>query len=70
MNCNTVKGAAQATGASVSMTFDPYAEPARAWVVAIGDRARGIGPTPEEALDAAVTSLDSAPAPREAAAPR
>ena len=70
MNCSTVKGAAQATGAPVSMTFDPHAEPARAWMVAIGDRARGVGPTPEEALNAAVASLENAPEPRQAAAPR
>ncbi len=69
MDCKTVKGAAQATGMPVALTFDPYAEPARAWVVAIGETFQGAGATPEQALDAAVRALEAPLAARPQPAP-
>lgn len=58
MDCKTLMGVAKVTGLSVSMAFDPYAEPAKAWVIAIGEHIQGRGATPEAALDEAVDALE------------
>ena len=59
MDCKTLMGVAKVTGVSVSMAFDPYAEPAKAWAITIGDHVQGRGATPESALDEAVAALES-----------
>ena len=57
MNTSTLMGTAQVAGLVTSLVFDPQAEPSDSWLVTVGDKARGAGPTPEIALDLALRML-------------
>ncbi len=59
MDCKTLMGVAKVTGLPVSMAFDPYAEPPRAWVISIGERIQGRGENPEAALNKAIAVLEA-----------
>ena len=59
MDCKTLMGVAKVTGLPVSMAFDPYSDPDRAWVIDIGEHVEGRGETPEAALDKAIEALET-----------
>jgi hypothetical protein len=57
MDFHILSGVGRTTGLSAGLAYDPDAVPSECWVVTIGGRIRGLGMTPEGALDAALREV-------------
>ncbi len=57
MNTSTLMATAQVAGLVTSIFFDPQAEPSESWRITVGEKALGLGPTPELALDGALRKV-------------